>query len=125
MSGTDIGNPIELFHMLRASWSTETGRKWLPENPARGQCSVTALVVQDLLGGEVLKTGVNGQWHFYNRIGGRRWDMTMGQFDAPIGYDDLPATREEAMADTSPEKYRLLCERLAETGYPWKGLGSD
>ena len=60
MSDMDIRNPLGLFHVLRASWSTETGGKWLSENPARGQCSVTALVVQDVLGGEILKTDVGG-----------------------------------------------------------------
>jgi hypothetical protein len=107
--------PALLYEALRASWSVETGAKWLPADPARGQCSVTALVIHDVLGGEILKTDVNGYWHFYNRVGGRRWDMTVSQFETPIGYDDVPSNRDEALSDTSWERYRLLRQRVIET----------
>ena len=105
--------PIELYRRLMRAWSSETGSKWSSDNPACGQCSVTALVVQDLLGGEILKTKVGGDWHFYNRIDGRRWDLTVSQFPTPIGYEDFPCTRQEALADTSKQKYVALVERLA------------
>ena len=104
--------PRALYELLRVAWSHETGAKWRADNPACGQCSVTALVVQDALGGELLKTDVDGAWHFYNRIAGRRWDMTMSQFAQPIGYDDLPCTRDEALVDTSPACYALLKARV-------------
>jgi hypothetical protein len=103
---------IGLYDKLRAAWSTATSRKCRPDNPAAGQCSVTALVIQDELGGEILKTDVDGAWHFYNRIDGRRIDFTMSQFDSPIGYDDLPSSRQEALADTSIKQYELLLTRL-------------
>jgi hypothetical protein len=103
---------IDLYDRLRAAWSAATGGKWRPDNPAAGQCSVTALVVQDELGGEILKTDVNGAWHFYNRIDGRRIDFTMSQFDSPIGYDDLPSNRQEAFGDTSAAQYELLLGRI-------------
>ena len=105
--------PVELYRRLARAWSSETGSKWRHDNPACGQCSVTALVVQDMLGGEILKTNVGGAWHFYNRIEGRRWDLTVSQFSTPIGYDDLPSSRHEALADTSKQKYAILVERLA------------
>src|ERR1700726_914686 len=47
-------SPVELYDVLRTCWSNATGGKWLPSNPAQGQCSVTALVVQDVLGGDIL-----------------------------------------------------------------------
>jgi hypothetical protein len=73
---------------------------------------VTALVIQDELGGAILKTDVNGAWHFYNQIDGRRVDFTMSQFDSPIGYDDLPSNRQEALDDTSMKQYELLLGRI-------------
>ena len=103
---------VDFYHKLRDSWSTATSRQWRSDNPAAGQCSVTALVVQDELGGEILKTDVNGGWHFYNRIDGRRVDFTMSQFDTPIGYDDLPSTRQEAFDDTSAAQYESLLGRV-------------
>jgi hypothetical protein len=99
---------IDFYGRLRKAWSMETSGKWRPDNPAAGQCSVTALVAQDELGGDILKTDVGGAWHFYNRIEGRRADFTMSQFDSPIGYDDLPSNRQEAFDDTSVRQYELL-----------------
>src|SRR5215208_7046889 len=105
-------SPTELYEVLHRSWSVETGSKWLLSNPARSQCSVTALIFQDVFGGDILKTNVDGAWHFYNRIGGRRWDLTMSQFEKPIGYDDLPSNRNEALTDTSWERYQILRTRV-------------
>ncbi len=73
------------------------------------------MVVQDELGGEILKTDVNGAWHFYNQVGGKRVDFTMSQFDSPILYDDLTSNRHEAIQDTTPELYRLLKDRMMIT----------
>jgi hypothetical protein len=124
MNATNSWNPIALYHVLRASWSIETGRKWIPENagarpmqryrPCRARCPG---------GGEILKTEIDGEWHFYNRIGRQRWDLTVSQFETPIGYDDLPATRDEAMAGTSPENYRARRDRVAEAGQRWEDHG--
>jgi hypothetical protein len=73
---------------------------------------VTAVVVQDVFGGDIFKTDVDGAWHFYNRIDGRRWDLTMSQFAKPIGYDNLPGDRDEALSDLTWEKYQLLRRRV-------------
>ncbi|HEV2899718.1 MAG TPA: hypothetical protein VGX71_18140 [Pseudaminobacter sp.] len=48
--------PDELFEKLKTAWSKESSGSWSAENPAKGQCSVTSLVVQDLFGGSILKT---------------------------------------------------------------------
>ena len=105
---------LGLYERLLNSWSVDTGRHWRADSPASGQCGVTALVVHDELGGEILKTDVNGAWHFYNLIGGKRIDFTMRQFDSPISYDDVPSNRDEALDDTSPERYRRLREQVAK-----------
>jgi hypothetical protein len=97
---------------LFKAWSIETSSKWVPDNPARGQCSVTALVINDLFGGEILKTLLPEGWHFYNRIGGQRYDFTDSQFDGPIDYMDVPSNRDEAMSDTSPQQYGVLKQSL-------------
>jgi hypothetical protein len=104
----------ELETRLKSAWSAETATTWMPENPARGQCSVTALVVHDWLGGRILKTRVGRGWHFYNWIDGRRVDLTAGQFERPVDYEDLPASHAEAFGDTSPAQYdALLCALLS------------
>ena len=93
---------------LRASWSSSTSGQWLPGNPARGQCNVTALLVHELFGGEILKTALPEGDHFYNRIDGRRIDLTDGQFATPISYLDVVSDRREALAGTSASQYEAL-----------------
>ncbi|MBQ1500256.1 MAG: hypothetical protein IIZ38_18260 [Sphingomonas sp.] len=98
---------------LERAWSIETSSKWLSDNPARGQCSVTALVVQGMLGGEIVKTEVDGAWHFYNLIDGERYDFSASQFPQAVFYADLPSDRDEAFSDTSYEQYLILRDRLS------------
>jgi len=102
----------ELPAALVKSWSLASSTKWTAENPALGQCGVTALVVHDLFGGDVLKTPYGDIQHFYNRISGRRLDFTASQFSAPIEYLDLPSDRREAFADTNAEQYASLRKAL-------------
>ena len=45
-------------------------------------------------------------------IDGVRWDFTISQFDRPVPFEDLPSSRDEAMADTSPEQYAALLGRV-------------
>ena len=83
---------VELERAVRAAWGADTCApedvpRWSPGNPARGQCGVTALVLQDLLGGdlvrgEVLVGGERVDFHWWNRVGGVEVDLTREQFDA-------------------------------------------
>ncbi|MEN0041740.1 MAG: hypothetical protein AAF764_10465 [Pseudomonadota bacterium] len=100
---------------LLDAWSLETARQWLPDNPAAGQCNVTAVVVQDIFGGELLRTRLEGfeSHHYYNHIGGRRIDLTDSQFDGPIPYDDEPTNSKAAMAFVTDDEYRILKQELA------------
>jgi hypothetical protein len=105
---------LDLYQRLQRAWSAETSSKWQATNPAMGQCGVTALVVHDHLGGDILKTNVNGAWHFYNKINGKRVDFTVSQFDSPISYDDLPSSRDEALTDCTQEQYEVLRQRMTD-----------
>ncbi|MCZ0737682.1 YunG family protein [Phreatobacter sp. AB_2022a] len=102
----------QLLPILRACWSPETSSQWRPDNPARGQCNVTCLVVNDLYGGDILKTELPEGWHFYNRIAGERHDLTAGQFDTPPAYTDVASTRQEALDGTAEDCYATLKKRV-------------
>jgi hypothetical protein len=100
---------------LIRSWSIKSSSLWTEANPARGQCGVTALVIQDHFGGEIRKSRLpDGEWHYYNQINGRRFDFTDSQFPTLPTYEDRPSTRDEALADTNEEQYRYLSIALAE-----------
>lgn len=104
----------EFRSVLHRCWSLETSSQWLPDNPARGQCNVTALVVCDRFGGEILKTPVGDEWHFYNRVAGTVYDLTAEQFSVLPAYLDIPSTRDEALAGTAPERYQTLAVRVSQ-----------
>jgi hypothetical protein len=74
----------DLARRLEGSWTRETSADplhWSAENSAYGQCAVTALVVQDHLGGELLRARVSGISHYWNRLpSGLEVDLTRKQF---------------------------------------------
>jgi hypothetical protein len=100
---------------LEKAWSPETAKQWSRENPANGQCNVTAAVVHDLYGGEILRTRYPTVWHYYNRINGERVDLTDSQFsrpnarfEAPKSYDDEISDWNAAMDGTLQSEYDAL-----------------
>ncbi|MBO8157716.1 MAG: hypothetical protein H0Z32_14915 [Bacillaceae bacterium] len=98
----------EILNALYKSWSLESSSKWSKDNPAKGQCGVTSLVVNDILGGEIRKTKLPSGWHYYNFIDGKRYDLTAPQFKEDITYMDIHSSRKEAYLDTNEKQYCYL-----------------
>lgn len=102
---------------LREAWCRETSAKpevWTEDNPAWGQCAVTALVIQDLLGGELMRAEINGISHYWNKVGGTTLDVTREQFPSVETFTD-PEPRSREYVLSNPEtvrRYQLLRERL-------------
>ena len=114
-----VYDEVALRDALQSAWSLETAVQWTPENPASGQCNVTAAVIYDLFGGEILRTRLPEVWHYYNRIDGRRVDFTDSQFSAPGAlfsaperYDDASTTREAALVGIPDREYDTLRNAL-------------
>jgi hypothetical protein len=129
--------------LARSGWDADTSndaRFYLRDqghharmHPETGQCAVTCLVVQDELGGELLRVemppgsissvygaqaGAGG--HYFNRLpDGRVVDLTRGQFDSwkPVGPSEV-RTREYLLSspDTAA-RYALLRERVDSGRY--------
>lgn len=110
---------------IKESWDRETCYpgcvdEWTPENLAWGQCAVTALVVQDYLGGELLYCQHNH--HYWNRLHNQKEvDFTRIQF--PTGtivcLDDIKSRKyvlESSAAEkaTTSQRYHLLKERVEQ-----------
>lgn len=100
--------------LLVQCWSSETSSLYIKNNPARGQCDVTAIMIYEYFGGEILKTFVNEQPHFYNQINGARYDFTASQFQILPEYLDLPSIGEEILNSNLKVKqqYQILRERF-------------
>ena len=69
---------------LQQHWRADTSfwpDAWTPDRPSFGQCAVTALLVHDRFGGELLRTMNQGVLHYWNRLDGVDVDLTRDQFE--------------------------------------------
>ncbi|RBY74645.1 hypothetical protein DQ238_21395 [Geodermatophilus sp. TF02-6] len=117
---------------LRAAWSLETCddadlADWSPAHPARGQCGASALVLHDLLGGELLlaevllSDGSRQGWHWWNRLpGGAEVDLTGEQFGST---EVVQRPRVIQRPPGPPRRCAAQYLRLRATGY--EALGID
>lgn len=120
----------QLEVLLKQAWSRETSSdpaRWTPENPAWGQCAVTALVVHDYFGGRLLWALArlpDGREisHYFNETEDKQIiDATKCQFPEetviPEGQDkrrDFPTTHEYVLSyPATSERYRILKENIA------------
>lgn len=112
----------DLEAAIRASWTRETSEepdRWSDDNPARGTCAVTALVVRDYLGGElviggVVKDGVRVDRHVWNVLpSGLAVDLSRDQFRNGERFE-APEPLTETTVDGTDERYRLLAGRVRE-----------
>jgi hypothetical protein len=112
----------ELLMALIVSWSRDTcglPEQWTPDNPAFRQCSVSALVIQDYLGGKiqrfvVVDAGLDLR-HVANVLpGGILLDATASQFTTIPPY--IPRSNEsraDALAWRDTERrYTILSARV-------------
>jgi hypothetical protein len=117
----------KLEQILEKCWTKETSSDaagWTPENPAFGQCAVTACIVNDYFGGKLVwaPVNVNGKEvsHYFNNIDGKEIDLTKKQFPAgavvPQGIDKtkgLPTTRDYVLSfQATIDRYALLKSRV-------------
>jgi hypothetical protein len=105
---------------IRAAWGRETSDdpdEWSAENPARGQCAVTALLVRELLGGEilvanVLREGRRVERHAWNRLpSGLTLDLTREQFVRGERFGE-PAAEEPMLTQRNPQRFATLRARV-------------
>jgi hypothetical protein len=104
---------------LVASWSESTSVEpaaWSDANPALGQCAVTAIVLQDYCGGEILRSRIDGKSHYYNLVDGRELDLTRRQFrTGAIETERGRASREYVLSyPETMRRYEILRQRVAE-----------
>lgn len=106
----------ELRNKLHKAWSRETSYlpgEWSKNNPSRGQCAVTALVVQDCLGGNIIKCDVDKDVssHFFNKFeNGEIIDFTRDQFALGVQFsNEREVDRESILVHLGTEiRYRKL-----------------
>jgi hypothetical protein len=113
----------ELSYALLNSWGADTATKgiWKEEIPDLNQCAITALVVQDYFGGDLLRCPLNdGDSHYWNNTKAHgELDLTFTQFAYTkqrkmVG---TPIIREREYVLSFPDtlkRYEILSERVKE-----------
>jgi hypothetical protein len=112
----------EVAAAIRRSWDEHTcdpvDLPWSPGNPSRGQCGVTALVINDVLGGDLVlgevhyASGERQGHHWWNRLpDGTFVDLTREQFapDEIVGPGQIVARQTPKRC---LEQYELLRARV-------------
>jgi hypothetical protein len=113
---------------LHSSWGADTANvaaEWQAGNPSKGQCAVTALIVDDEFGLPLVRGYANlpdgtQESHYWNEL----LDLTFGQFpcgttfqrreDGPQGED----ARVRIMGDEALSKrYHILRDRVGKGGF--------
>ena len=112
---------LQLYNDFRSAWCAETcaprmRADWSKDNPSLGQCSITAFIVQDLLGGSVYGIPLEeGGVHCYNVVGDMTFDLASEQFgDRVLVYEGNPEqSRGVHCADSDKrQRYELLKQRI-------------
>ncbi|PIE03793.1 MAG: hypothetical protein CSA81_00445 [Acidobacteria bacterium] len=123
----------KIKNFLRQAWSAETcypkqASDWSTDNPSLGQCAVSALVVQDQLGGELAKCYVGENSHYFNVIDGQIIDTTAEQFwPEEVDYADFVIKkRQDLLADESTRvRYEKLRQRFDQSLEGMKQIERD
>lgn len=106
----------DIERAVRRAWAADTSSAaaWSKDNPEKGQCAVTALLVQYGYGGVLKRAVVNGESHYWNEIDGVTVDLTRRQFEEPLVVEET-VERERDYVLSFPEtakRYALLLGRV-------------
>ena len=121
---------IKILHKaLLKSWRRETSytpQKWDALTPSSGQCSPTALIVQDYFGGSIVWAEVllpDGEKvdHYFNIVEGKEIDLTRNQFplNTPVHSGipkrkDFSTTRDFMLSRKNTQKRYFLLKETVE-----------
>lgn len=114
---------VELKQLLSSSWKKETcspglRSEWSEESPSLGQCTITALIVNDFFGGKIMRCIASSGSHYYNLIDNEIVDLTVDQFQGEIpDYDNgEERTREYLLSnEDTKNRYKQLLYYLKQS----------
>ncbi len=114
-----------LTKVIQKAWGKDTcyppsAKDWTQENPAFGQCAITALIVQDYYSGNLLYCEHNH--HYWNELpNNKEVDLSESQFKhGVIVCKDEVRSREYVLNSkagkeaNTPVRYRILKQRIKQ-----------
>ncbi len=104
---------------LKRSWQKDTAYykdapNWTSDNPALGQCAVTALLFNEFFGGKIYSgTSNDGIVHYWNKRFGIKFDLTKQQFKKKLKFYKITKWDRNDLLKTGDvqERYELLRQR--------------
>lgn len=99
----------------KSCWAADTSAGgYTPEHPSTGQCAVTALLVQDLHGGKIVRTTTPEGSHYFNVINGQEADLTRDQFTVwfPTGPTEERMREYLLSSAETVQRYKILTRRF-------------
>jgi hypothetical protein len=113
--------PKDYYDLLSSLWSKDTCAprmrdSWSRENKTKGQCSITAFLMQDIYGGEVYGIPLgDGNYHCFNKVDSCIFDLTSEQFHEPLDYSNVVLQNRDTHFKKEEKKNRyLLLRKLLE-----------
>ena len=100
-----------LKEVMKSTLALDTGKRRSHKKPAAYEDRVISMLIHDIFGGEILKTHLRNEWHFYNRINGERIDLSgepKRKSDNDIKFEDIPATPDETFDYFDKNDYSTL-----------------
>lgn len=100
---------IDLYNLIKKSWSEETSNCDLLWPVSVGQCEVTSLLIKELLGGKIKKCPSVRGVHYYNEIDNKIIDLTSDQYDLgeePLYFDSVEES--PILDEYLLERYKLF-----------------
>lgn len=114
--------PKDYYDLLSSLWSFDTCAprmrdSWSINNKTKGQCSITAFLMQDIYGGDVYGIPLgDGNYHCFNKVDRFIFDLTSEQFHEPLDYSNavLQSRDIHFMKEEKKNRYLLLKKRLED-----------
>lgn len=112
----------QLFVMLTKCYRAETAHpvmrdKWRETDATYGQSQIAAMLVQDMFGGNIRLTHIDGEKHYFNEVDGKTIDLTSDHYEEQfimINFaDSTEVDRAGCDADADVlARYELLQKRV-------------
>ncbi len=102
----------DCYDYLSEIWCRETCAprmrdEWSFQNKTKGQCSVTAFLMQDIFGGKVYGIPLgDGNFHCFNVTGDAVFDLTSEQFGKALDYSECTEQKREIHFAKEEKKQR-------------------
>lgn len=109
---------LKMKEVLQNCWTVETAHpgyrgKWSRDRPCTGQCAVTALLIFELFGGNIISSkSQKGERHYWNLINDQEIDLTIEQFSYTPVFKHCSICKPTNLRKSLGNRYILLYQNF-------------